>query len=221
LLRDVDGNLVERSIEIDDLDLRDPKFSFGKLVKGVAGVVKKAAPIAAKLLLRDVDGNVYVREIDIDNLSELDARDYYDIDDSLLERDFFEVEELDARDPKFRIGNIFKKVTSFAGKAAGIAGKVANVAGALAGREFEDMDEFEAREYYDIEDSLFERELLEALAELEARDPKFRLGNILKKVGGFAGKVGGIAGKVANVAGAIAGREFEDEMEVRSIDELD
>jgi hypothetical protein len=108
LLRDVDGNLIERSLDAEEFEalmLRDPKFSFGKLVKGVAGVVKKAAPIAAKLLLRDVDGNLIERSIDIEDF-DLDARSLSD--------------DLDLRDPKFSFGKLVKGVAGVVKKAAPI-----------------------------------------------------------------------------------------------------
>jgi hypothetical protein len=88
---------------------------------------------------------------------------------------------------------------------------------------FED-EPLEAREALDLESSLvdlIERGYLEVIEDVETREPKFRLGHIVKKISGAAGKFGQIAGKVAGVASALGAREFEDGdfLEEREFDE--
>jgi hypothetical protein len=214
LLRDVDGNIDVRDFDFDNLserDLqeleelaeRDPKFRLGRLLKKVGGIAKTALKVAnpvAGLLLRDVDGTVYVRDIDLEDLSE---------------RELYDLEELAERDPKFKFGSFLKKVGGIAGKGLGIAAKIG-----LGLRELEEAGELDARDLAHLEE-LLEREFGD-MSELDARDPKFRLGNILKKVGGVARKASGIAGQVAGIAGSLGLREFEETTgETRSFDDLD
>jgi len=233
LLRDEDGNVYVREISFDELAERDfsdmseleARSFFKKFFKKVGGVAGKAVGIAGKVAgVASKVGGLGLRELE-DGSDLIDARDYVDIDE-LLERD--EIDELDARDPKFRLGNILKKVGGVAGKVAGVAGKVAGVAGRLGFRELEDGSVLiDARDFIDIDDLLEEREFVFTdIDELDAREPKFRLGNVLKKVGHVAGKAAGIAGKVAHVAGGLGLREEgESTMEVEArefeIDELD
>jgi hypothetical protein len=234
LLRDVDGNLVERELdlsELAELDARSPSpFNFKKLLRG--GL--KVATTAAKILIRDEEGNVYIRDLDMGDISErdetgtasdVDARDLFFLDLSeLSEREIADLDlDLESREP-FRFKNLIKKVGGIAGKATRIAGTVANVASGLGFRELEDeVLDVDARDVYYAIDDVFERDFADAFEELDAREPKFRFGNALKKVGGFARKAVGVAGHVANVAGSLGLRELEDEieMEARSLEDLD
>jgi hypothetical protein len=202
LLRDEEGNIYVRDLE-SDLELRDPKFSFGRVFRGIGRVAKtvgRVAAPAASLLLRDEDGTVYVRDLDFDELAERDL----DFDD-LTERDFTDGEDFDIRDPRFRFGSVIRKATGIARKVTGVAGNVANAASSLGFRELED-DELDARDFVDIEDYL-ERDL-EDSDDLEAR----KLGSLLKtavgvarKAGGAARKAGGVARKAGGVASKVSG----------------
>jgi hypothetical protein len=198
-----------------DIEAREPnpKFSFGKIFRGVANVVKKAAPIALKagslLLRRDEEGNLYVRELDEDELSYLQARD-----------------------PKFNLGRTFRKVGGAVSKGIRVANRVAGAAQSfglrelddgiyLEEREFDPMDfEFEERDFdFDLDERDFEE-----FDELDARDPKFNLGRVLGKARGIAGKALRVADRVSSTAHSFGLREFDDEvMEARSesLDELD
>ncbi|CAA7264261.1 unnamed protein product [Cyclocybe aegerita] len=120
----------------------------------------------------------------------------------LTAREMDTLEELVLREP------IFGKVLRVAKKVAGGAVQVA--AGALSGREYDDVEEFTARE-------------LEIMDELEARDPF--LGKIFRKVKGF------FKGKSAAAAAAEpaaeeqqpAAREYDDfeEFTVRDLELMD
>jgi len=175
--------------DFEELATREP-FRLGNIIKKVGGIARKAAGVAGTV--SRVAGGLGLREIDtrdIQFLEELDER---------------ELQELATREP-FRLGNIIKKVGGIARKAAGVAGTVSRVASGLGLRELDD-DEFEAREFIDI-DALLERDLDLDLEDLEAR---FKFGNILRKAGGVVRKVGKVAGTVSNVAGSLGLRELEE-----------
>lgn len=93
----------------------------------------------------------------------------------LIERGYLEVvEDVEDREPKFRLGNILRKVTQVASKVGGVAGKVVNTAAALGVvRDFEE-DEFEAREFVEVRedasedfDARFDLEIESALDQLD------------------------------------------------------
>ncbi|EAU89552.1 hypothetical protein CC1G_02441 [Coprinopsis cinerea okayama7 len=211
-------------IDSDALELRDPKFNFGNFIKkavGVAKTVGKVAIPAARLFLRDTDGNLYeIRALDDVTLDpDLPARDILESDDALLEREFA---DLDTRDPRFNLGRFLKKAKGVVGKVGGVAGKVAGVAASLALRDELDGLDLDARAYQELEE-LLEREFAD-IDELEVRDPRLRLGKLVKKVGRVAGKVGGVAGRVAGIAGGLGLRDLEGmETEIRevSLNDLD
>lgn len=108
------------------------------------------------------------RSLEVFEDESLEAREGLDLESSLvdlIERGYLEViEDVDSREPKFRLGNIIGKVTSVAGKVGQVAGKVANVASALGSREFEDGDFLEEREF---DDEDFEARAEESLDELD------------------------------------------------------
>ncbi|KAF6745372.1 hypothetical protein DFP72DRAFT_50601 [Ephemerocybe angulata] len=203
-IRDEDGTIYVR--ELDEIDARDPRFSFkkafhtiGRVAKTAGGIAFKAAPLLLRedlsefetrslddgaigeVYIRDEDGTIYVRELDAEELSAA----------------------LEAR--KLHLGRVLKKGLS-------VAQKVSGGLSQFGLREFED-DEPEARELSPEE---FE-------AELEAR--RLRLGRLLKKGLGAARKGLSAAQKVSGGLSQFGLRELEDELEEResngSLDELD
>lgn len=160
LIRDEDGNLYIRDVDLSDLserelaalETRDP-FSFGRVFKSVGGVVRKAAGVANTV--SNVAGSLAglgLREED--DASDIDARDLYFLDLSeMSERDIADLDlDLESREP-FNFGNLFGKVRGVANTATKVAGTVGNVIGGLGYRNLEEGPEFDARdEYYAIED---------------------------------------------------------------------
>lgn len=121
---------IAQQRSVDDaaiLELRDPKFSFGKAFKKVAGAVTKYAVPAASLLLRDVDGNVIERELDLSELAELDAR---------------------SPEPKFNFGKLLRGGLKVAKVAAGIL--IRDEEGNVYIREL-DMDDLSERDLLDLD----------------------------------------------------------------------
>ncbi|KAF9528363.1 hypothetical protein CPB83DRAFT_854480 [Crepidotus variabilis] len=193
-LADLD-DISERDLE--ELAARDPRFgSFLKKFRGIAGKIGKVAGPAARI------ASNFIREEDDDLFAREDLLDLLDIS----ERDFDELEELAARDPKFRFGKIFKKIKGVVGKVAKFAGPAAKMASNFI-RE-EDVAVYAREDVSDFLD-LSERELDE-MEELAARDPKF--GKFFKKIKGFAGKVGRFAGPAANMASNFIREEYDDEV---------
>jgi len=201
----------QRSVDdVENLDLRDPRFSFGRIFKSVAGVVKKVAPIglkiastAAGILIRDEDGNVYIRDVDLSDLTER------------------ELAALDTREP-FRIGNVFRKVGGVVRKAASVANTVSNVAGSLGGlglREEDDASDIDARDlfYLDLSE-LSERDIADLDLDLESREP-INFGNFFRKVGGVANTATRVASTVGNVIGGLGYRDLEEGSEFDARDE--
>lgn len=90
------------------------------------------------------------RSLDVEEIEDLSARsvDFESTLADLVERGYLEVvEDVESREPRFKLGNVLRKVKNVAGKAVNVAGKVVNAANALGLREdMEDM-EFEAREF--------------------------------------------------------------------------
>jgi hypothetical protein len=161
--------LSERDLEeLDDLAARDPKFRFGrifgKITHAVGSIAKVAAPIASN----------FIRE---------------DGDEALSARDLEEFVEIAARDPKFRFGRVFGKITHAVSSIAKVAAPIAS----NFIRE-EDMEDFAAREEFSDVLELSERDL-EALEELAARDPNFfhSLKHIVSRVSKVARPIAGIA----------------------------
>jgi ribosomal protein L30/L7E len=188
-----------------DIEAREPnpKFSFGKIFKGIANVAKKVAPVALKagslLLRRDEEGNLYVRELDEDELAFLQARD-----------------------PKFNLGRTFRKVKGAVSKGIRVADRVVSTAQGLGLRELDDGIYLEEREFDPSDFDLEERDF-EEFDELDARDPKFNLGRFIGKARGVASKALRVADRVSSTAHSLGLREFDDEVEfeARSLDELD
>jgi len=228
------GPAVARSVEDPDLEIREPTPQpFGKWLKRAARAAKgitrnrwiqKLTPYAGtalKLVARDENGDLYIREIDLSDLSERDLDDL----EELNARDFDDFDDLEVREPRKRRGLIkgFTRVKSLAGRAGRLA-KFAHPAGAalslLGSREF-DEDELDARDYEDLVD-LLEREYEDDL-ELDARDPWFGE-NWFKKAKQIHNQGSGVL-KKANDANRwltkVGLRELGDEMEERSLDDLD
>lgn len=201
LLRDEDGNLIERELDLSDLsdlDARnpDPKFNFGKVFR--TGM--KIAGHAARILLRDEDGNIYVRDVDLSDLSER------------------ELLALQSREP-FSFGRVFRKVGGVVKKAANVAGTVANVAGSLGLRELEDADELDARDLYILDLSeLSERDIADLDIDLESREP-IRFRNIINTVGNVAGKASNVAGHIGNIFGSLGFRDLDEVLEYDARDD--
>jgi len=168
--------------EIADLAARDPKFRFGRFLKGAVGTVSRVAKVAAPIV-----GN-FIRE---DVEPEFSARDFEGLD--LSERELATLQELAVRDPNF-----FSKFKHIAGKVAHYAMPAARLAANVLIRE--DVEpEFTARDFEGLD--LSERELA-TLQELAVRDPSF-----WNKIKHIAGKVAHYAMPAAKVAAGILIRE--------------
>lgn len=63
-------------------------------------------------------------------------------------------------------------------------------------------------------DDLVARGYIEIVEDIDGREPRLKLGNFFKKVGGVAQKVTHVAGKVASVGAALGMRDVEDGLEV-------
>jgi len=179
--------LSERDLdEIAELAARDPKFRLGGFLKKIKNTVSKVAKVAGPI------ASNFIRE---------------DGEDALSARDLEEIVELAERDPKFRLGGLFKKISS-------TVGKVARVAGPIVGnfiRE-EDVQEFSAREVAEILE-LSERDL-EDLEDLAVRDPNF-----FSKFKRIASKVAHVAKSAAPIVSNFIREDAElDEVLARSYD---
>lgn len=182
ILRDEQGSLINlemRDFFDDELETRDPepKLNFRRL--------GRAALNAAKIFIRDEDGNVYyIREVEPSIESELEARE-----------------------PKFRVGRVLRKARATGHKVLGAYNQLSSVASSLGLREVDFLEELDARGLYDLEE----------LEELAARDP-FNFKKFFHKAKDTASKVLRTADAVSRKAHALGLREVLDE---RSIDELD
>jgi len=212
--RDLDdlADLAERDFDdFDDLEVREPRKRRGflkgiKKVKSLAGTAgrfaKFAHPAGAALSLLG-------REFDED---ELDARDYEDLVDP-LEREYEDDLELDARDPWFG-ENWFKKAKQVHNQGSGVLNKVND-----ANRWLTKVGLRELGDDFDLE----ERDFDDDVFDLDARDPWFGE-RWFKKAKQVHNQGSGVLSKVNDAnrwLTKVGLRELGDEMEERSLDDLD
>lgn len=213
-LDELDMALEARGFDFEDfegLEAREPRRKgFGGGLKKLRKLANKARPLAkfAKFVPGGAPLSLLARDFDED---ELDARDYEDLVD-LLEREFEDDLELDARDPWFG-SKWLNKARKVHKDGANILTKVNDANSWLGKVGLREFDEDFGLEERDSDDDL----------ELDARDPWFG-SKWLSKARKVHKDGANVLNKVNDAnrwLGKVGLRELEDEMEERSFEDLD